>query len=85
MLQDLPEVVSSIKDLQPSIEVPAHVFFTKQPVKAGQAYYMHSILHDWPDGLCRKILARIVAAMKPGYSKLLVNEYAISLHAGWSR
>lgn len=38
---------------------------------------MHSVLHDWPDNLGRKILDNLVAAMKPGYSKLLVNENVI--------
>ncbi|KUM56161.1 hypothetical protein ACN42_g11064 [Penicillium freii] len=38
---------------------------------------MHSVLHDWPDDLCRKILANTVAAMRPGYSKVLVNENVI--------
>lgn len=38
---------------------------------------MHSVLHDWPDELCRNILANTVAAMKPGYSKVLVNENVI--------
>lgn len=33
VLQDLPEVVCSAKDLDPSIEVTAHDFFTEQPVK----------------------------------------------------
>jgi hypothetical protein len=38
---------------------------------------MHSILHDWPDDTCLKILANITAAMRPGYSKLLINENVI--------
>lgn len=38
---------------------------------------MHSVLHDWPDETCLKILANITAAMKPGYSKLLINENVI--------
>lgn len=38
---------------------------------------MHSVLHDWPDDLCRKILVNTVAAMRPGYSKVLVNENVI--------
>lgn len=42
-----------------------------------RAYYMHSILHDWPDDLCRKILANLTPAMRPGYSKVLVNENVI--------
>ncbi|CAG7953768.1 unnamed protein product [Penicillium nalgiovense] len=77
VLQDLPEVVDSVKDLHPSIEVTSHDFFTEQPVKGARAYYMHSVLHDWPDELCRKILANTVAAMRPGYSKVLVNENVI--------
>ncbi|CAI7655469.1 unnamed protein product [Penicillium glandicola] len=74
VLQDLPEVLVSVENLHPSIEVIGHDFFTEQPVKGARAYYMHYILHDWPDELCRKILANTVAAMQPGYSKLLVNE-----------
>lgn len=38
---------------------------------------MHSILHDWPDDTCLKILANVTAAMRPGYSKLLINENVI--------
>ncbi|KAJ5384078.1 Winged helix-turn-helix transcription repressor DNA-binding [Penicillium concentricum] len=77
VLQDLPEVVVSVKDLHPSIVVTGHDFFIEQPVKGARAYYMHSVLHDWPDELCRKILANTVAAMRPGYSKVLVNENVI--------
>ncbi|KAL2812683.1 S-adenosyl-L-methionine-dependent methyltransferase [Aspergillus cavernicola] len=77
VLQDLPEVVSSVKDLHPSIDVMGHDFFTEQPIEGARAYYMHSILHSWPDDHCSKILANLVAAMKPGYSKLLVNENVI--------
>lgn len=39
-----------------------------------RAYYLHSCLHDWPDNVCESILARVKSAMKPGYSKLLINE-----------
>lgn len=38
---------------------------------------MHSVLHDWPDEVCKSILKQIAAAMKPGYSKLLINENII--------
>jgi hypothetical protein len=43
-----------------------------------RAYYMHSILHDWPDETCVKIVERIKQAMKPGYSKILINENVIA-------
>lgn len=42
-----------------------------------RAYYMHSVLHDWPDEVCRKILANLTPAMRRGYSKLLINENVI--------
>ena len=37
------------------------------------------MLHDWPDDKCLEILARIKAAMRPGYSKLLIHEIVLSL------
>ncbi|RAL03513.1 uncharacterized protein BO80DRAFT_442634 [Aspergillus ibericus CBS 121593] len=36
-----------------------------------RAYYLHSILHDWPDDVCHQILAPLKAAMVPGISRLL--------------
>ena len=45
---------------------------------------MHSALHNWPDADCQRILQHIVAAMKAGYSKLLVNEYVVpDMGASW--
>lgn len=38
---------------------------------------MHSVLHDWPDETCATILANVKAAMKPGYSRLLINENVV--------
>ncbi|KAJ5587182.1 uncharacterized protein N7459_002947 [Penicillium hispanicum] len=42
-----------------------------------RAYFLHSILHDWNDETCRKILSQLVAAMTPGYSKVLINENVV--------
>ena len=38
---------------------------------------MHSVLHDWPDDVCHNILSNIIPAMKPGYSKVLINENVV--------
>ncbi|OOF96311.1 hypothetical protein ASPCADRAFT_206493 [Aspergillus carbonarius ITEM 5010] len=38
---------------------------------------MHWILHGWPDEQARKTLTNIVAAMEPGYSRLIINDYII--------
>lgn len=66
--------------LHPRIELMAHDFFTEQPIQGklillpfladmanrigARAYYMHSILHDWNDDNCRRILTTLVPAMK---------------------
>ncbi|KAL4781138.1 hypothetical protein BJX76DRAFT_336158 [Aspergillus varians] len=63
--------------IHPLILMMCHDFITGQPVKNARAYYMHSVLPDGPHGICGKIFANIVAAMKPGCSKLLVNENVI--------
>ncbi|KAF4473742.1 Sterigmatocystin 8-O-methyltransferase [Fusarium agapanthi] len=77
ILQDLPVVINNLKDIDASIELVPHDFLTDQPMKGARAYFMHSILHGWPDDVCRKIQARLTEAMKPGYSKLLIFECVI--------
>ncbi|KAK3386836.1 S-adenosyl-L-methionine-dependent methyltransferase [Podospora didyma] len=79
VLQDVEAVISTITENQisPKIERTVYDFFTEQPVKGARAYYMHSILHDWPDEVSLKILANIKAAMTPGVSRLLINENVI--------
>lgn len=74
VLQDLPAVIDQIQDLEAKIERMPYDFYTEQPLKGARAYYMHSVLHDWPDEVALKILERVKEAMKPGYSKLLINE-----------
>ena len=83
VLQDLPQVIEQVKDLT-SIEATVHDFNTAQPVKGARMYYMHSVLHDWPDDECKRILGHIVAAMEPGYSRVLINENVVpDLGASW--
>ncbi|CAI9635098.1 unnamed protein product [Alternaria burnsii] len=77
VLQDRPSVIEGIEQLDPIIERMEYDFYLEQPLKAARAYYMHSVLHDWPDDVCRRILKQVAGAMKPGYSKLLINENVI--------
>lgn len=77
ILQDLPPVIQNIKQLDDVIIRQVHDFFTPQPVKGARTYYLRSILHDWSTDKCLQILARIREAMKPGYSKLLLNEFIL--------
>ncbi|EXF83960.1 major facilitator superfamily transporter [Colletotrichum fioriniae PJ7] len=84
VLQDLEYVLSQIQKVDPKIEPMSYDFHTEQPIKGARAYYMHSVLHDWTDDVCESILSRVTAAMKPGYSKLLINENVIpSIGADW--
>ncbi|KAL2797363.1 S-adenosyl-L-methionine-dependent methyltransferase [Aspergillus keveii] len=88
VLQDLWEVIEQAKamnrETERGVEAAVHDFFTEQPVKGARAYYMHSVLHDWTDADCRRILFNLVPAMKRGYSKILINENVIpSTNAYW--
>lgn len=73
VLEDLPAVVCSGSNLPPNVQVQGYNFFDEQPVKGAKAYYLRTVLHDWPDKQARQILARIQEAMAPD-SLLLINE-----------
>lgn len=73
VLQDLPSVIDVITDLPAGIESQGYNFFEEQPIKGARAYYLRTVLHDWPDKQARQILSRIRKAMAPD-SMLLINE-----------
>lgn len=75
VLEDLPEVVAQVTDLPPSTTKVGHDFFTPQPddVKHAKAYYLRTILHDWPETQARSILRHIVDAMADD-SVVLIHE-----------
>ncbi|KAK5129289.1 hypothetical protein LTR08_003619 [Meristemomyces frigidus] len=78
VLQDLGHVIEGADGLETSgIMKMQYDFFTPQPVKGAQVYYMRSILHDWDDDKCRAILSNIVSAMRKGYSRLIINDWVL--------
>jgi hypothetical protein len=87
ILQDLPQTIESIDKERLSshgIEAMSHDFFTEQPITDAKVYYLKMVLHDWPTEQCREILSNIRPAMKPGYSRILVNEFVIpEMNAGY--
>lgn len=88
VLQDLESTITVAKTpanaLPADVEPMVYDFFTPQPVQGARVYYMHMILHDWPDSACRDILKSQVPAMKKGYSKLIINDVVIKDQgAGW--
>ncbi|KAJ3566872.1 hypothetical protein NPX13_g6972 [Xylaria arbuscula] len=78
-LEDLPSVISR-SNCDERINKINYDFFKPQPVRGARAYYMHSILHDWPDDAARKILEMQRDAMQVGYSTLLINDHIIADH-----
>ncbi|UKZ78181.1 hypothetical protein TrVFT333_005916 [Trichoderma virens FT-333] len=86
ILQDLPDVIKQARSigLSGKIELMEHDFFTEQPIKNARTYYLHSVLHDWPDFKAVEILGRLASAMRPGYSKVLIHENLIpDVDAHW--
>jgi hypothetical protein len=79
VLQELPVIIAQAEaqGLHSRIEKMAYDFRTEQPLKGARAYYMHFVLHDWPDDECVKIASRVREAMKPGYSKFLIHEHVV--------
>ncbi|KAL8786872.1 MAG: hypothetical protein Q9195_008029 [Heterodermia aff. obscurata] len=77
VLQEQQSVIAEATGLEPRIQTMVHDFFSPQPVESARVYHLHRILHDWPDNLAHDILSHIRTAMKPGYSKLLINEIVI--------
>ncbi|KAJ1329744.1 demethylsterigmatocystin 6-O-methyltransferase [Microdochium nivale] len=79
VLQDQDVVIAEVtaKDTQP-FEATIHDFDTPQPVIGARAYSLHSILHDWDDEHGSQILKNLKPALKPGYSRVLLNEIVLS-------
>lgn len=83
VIQDRAEVLKLIDDpilVQEAgpVQLMPHDFFSPQPVKGARTYFMHRILHDWPDDKAGQILRQVAAAMEKGYSKLLIYDILIS-------
>ncbi|KAK3704893.1 hypothetical protein LTR37_013584 [Vermiconidia calcicola] len=87
ILQDLPAAIQSVDTSAlraKNIEAHAHDFFTPQPIHGARVYYLKMVLHDWPDEQCRQILTSLKPGMKPGWSRILLNEIVIPEQgAGW--
>ncbi|KAK4446430.1 S-adenosyl-L-methionine-dependent methyltransferase [Podospora aff. communis PSN243] len=77
VLQDLPGTISSLENLSPGIHPMPHDIFSPQPVVGALVYYTHFVLHDFTDDRCRVFLQAVASAMRPGYSRLLMNEAVI--------
>ena len=90
VLEDRKEVLDAIApDDLPGVEKIEHDFFSPQPIKGAQIYYIRRVFHDWLDDEARKILTSIVPAMAPD-SRILISDMAVpepvtlqDAHAVW--
>ncbi|KAJ5594911.1 uncharacterized protein N7459_001119 [Penicillium hispanicum] len=77
VLQDLPITLTRIEKLPDGIEAMDYDFFTPQPVKGARFYFLRDVLHNWSDAKSARILSRIVEAMDPEYSILVIDDYVL--------
>jgi hypothetical protein len=75
ILEDLPHVLAAIEDLPSEIQTTSHDFLKPQPscLKGAKAYYLRTVLHDWPDKQATTILQNIRELMTQD-AILLINE-----------
>ncbi|KAK2616016.1 hypothetical protein N8I77_002735 [Diaporthe amygdali] len=75
ILQDLPVVIQHALPTE-GVENTAHDFWGEQPIKGASAYYLRTVLHDYPDQKCLTILENVVAAMGPN-SFILIDDIIV--------
>jgi demethylsterigmatocystin 6-O-methyltransferase len=64
VLQDIPQTLEhTIK--HPGVEVVVQDFFQPQAITGARIYYMHNIIHDYPEDKAILILKNTIAAMAP--------------------
>ena len=71
VLYDQPAVVATtpaerLAEFGERLVVTGGSFFDESEFPRGELYLLKSILHDWPDAECIRILGRLRAAMNPG-------------------
>lgn len=84
VLQDRAPLLSSLSQASfpENVQLQPHDFFTSNPINNAQVYFLHSVLHDWPDAEAREILLAIKAAMKPGFSRVVLMERVMEARDG---
>lgn len=64
------------EDLKERIDFMPHDFFTEQPIKGADVYFMRWILHNWSNKYCLQILRNLVPALKKG-SRVVLYEFLL--------
>ncbi|KAK0641422.1 sterigmatocystin 8-O-methyltransferase precursor [Cercophora newfieldiana] len=83
VVQDLDEPVirdadaRKPEDVGGRVEFMRHDFFTEQPVKGAEVYFLRAVLHNWSDGYAVRILRGLIPALRPG-AKVVVNDVVVA-------
>jgi hypothetical protein len=78
VLQDLPQVIDTINEpLLEGVTAIGHSMFEPQPIRGARAYYMRTVLHDFPDKQALEALAHIREAMIED-SVLFIHEHTMT-------
>lgn len=83
ILEDLPLTFTQMNEEEQSkikaagIKLQEYDFFTPQPIKGANIYFIRDVLHDWPDTEAVQLLSRIAGAMEPSRSRLLIEDHVV--------
>lgn len=83
VLQDLPRVIDAVSEEtgrlldDAGVRRESYDFFRPQTIIGAHVYFMHFILHDFPDSTARQILYNTALGMEPNSSTLLLNEIVL--------
>ncbi|KAL9107354.1 MAG: hypothetical protein Q9227_007719 [Pyrenula ochraceoflavens] len=77
ILQDTTDMLDNISPSElPEVTKMPHDFFTKNPVRNAQVYWIRRVFHDWQDAEGRKIIEAIAPAMATD-SRILISDMLI--------
>ncbi|KUJ07238.1 S-adenosyl-L-methionine-dependent methyltransferase [Mollisia scopiformis] len=81
VVQDVAKVVEEgktqvPKEISDRVVFMEHDFFTPQPVKGADVYFLRWIFHNWSDKYCIDILRNLVPALQKG-ARIIVNEFCV--------
>lgn len=83
ILEDLPSTFAHLNTVERSkikaagINLQEYNFFTPQPIKGANIYFIRDVLHDWPDKAAVQLLSQTAEVMEPSQSRLLIEDHVI--------
>ncbi|KAL8990913.1 MAG: hypothetical protein Q9169_008001 [Polycauliona sp. 2 TL-2023] len=83
ILEDLPSTFAQMSDEERSkikaagIIMQDYNFFTPQPIKGADIYFIRDVLHDWPDEKATQLLSHTAEAMEPNRSRVLIEDHVV--------